>query len=342
MAPPSSPVAAWSQYLGARIAEMLLTVGDPAVSLRMADRVGAWICALNARHRDRAFRHIAVAYPDLSPDQVEALVLRSFKHFARLLVEICYVPRILHATNWMDHVRLGPIARAAELLNAGKAAIVLTGHLGNWEVLGNTFTVMGYPLHAIARPIDNPLVNDWLLGIRRRRGMEIITKWDASEQMIDVLRSGGVLGFIADQNAGDRGMFVPFFGRLASTYKSIALLAVTQRVPIICGYAQRVEPGLQFDFGVDAVIEPDEWADQDDPVYYVTARYVHVMEQQVRRCPEQYLWMHRRWRSRPVFERKGRPMPRGLRDRLAQLPWMTDSLMRRLVETSEPARSETT
>ena len=188
------------------------------------------------------------------------------------------------------------------------------------------------PRNAIARPLDNPLVNDWLLGIRERRGMRIITKWDATDVMQDVLNGGGTLGFIADQNAGDRGLFVPFFGRLASTYKSIGLLAMMQSVPIVCGYAHRVGAGFDYELGAQDIIYPDDWADQPDPLFYISARYNRAMEMMIRKRPYQYLWMHRRWKSRPRFERLGKPMPAAMRHKLEALPWMDQPTMDRLLQ----------
>jgi len=138
------------------------------------------------------------------------------------------------------------------------------------------------------------------------------------------------LGFIADQNAGDKGMFVPFFGRLASSYKSIGLLAIRQEVPVVCGYAHRIGPGFYYELGVADVIQPGDWQDRHDPLYYVTARYARAIETMVRKKPEQYLWMHRRWKSRPRHERQGKQMPAALRRTLEDLPWMDQAQMDRL------------
>jgi KDO2-lipid IV(A) lauroyltransferase len=150
--------------------------------------------------------------------------------------------------------------------------------------------------------------------------------------MMEVLREGGALGIIADQNAGDRGMFVPFFGKLASTYKSVGLLAMRQKVPIICGYAHRVGYDCQYEMGVEDIIEPDQWQNQPDPLFYITARYMRAIEMMVRKAPKQYLWMHRRWKSRPPHEHQGKPMGDSLRRNLESLPWMTPELMKRLEE----------
>ncbi|MEM6459215.1 MAG: lysophospholipid acyltransferase family protein, partial [Planctomycetota bacterium] len=173
-------------------------------------------------------------------------------------------------------------------------------------------------------------INDWLLGIRENRGMRILTKFDATDRMIAVLNRGGNLAFTADQNAGEKGIFVPFFGRLASTYKSIGLLAMTHRTPILCGYAHRLDDRFRFEMGVTDLIRPEDWDAQPDPLYYITARYCRAFEHMVRRRPEQFLWSHRRWKSRPRHERLGKPMPRALRQNLEALPWMDDTLMHQL------------
>lgn len=330
MAPPSTATALWGQYLGARLGYMALTLGDPARGAQWGRRIGQFVHRASTKHRERAATNIAAAYPQLNESQVRELTARSFEHFGRLLMEVCLTPRLFHPGNWSRQVQFGELAQVPKWLNAGKPAIMLTGHLGNWEVLGYVMAVLGYRVHAVARPIDNPKVNDWLLDIREQRGMHIITKWNATDRLVSVLDEGGVLGFIADQNAGDRGMFVPFFGRLASTYKSIALLAVSRDVPVFCGYAQRVDGSSRFEFGVADTIWPADWADHPDPVYYVTARYMRAIERMVRRHPEQYLWMHRRWKSRPRFERRGEPMPDALRCKLASLPWLADADIEKL------------
>lgn len=324
MAPPRNAAIAWSQYLAARVAEMTLTAGGIEGRLTFARFAGRRLFQLTAKHRQRTLDHLAFAFPEKTEQQRRDLAIRVFEHFVMLATEVCYTPKLLHPGNWTQHMRLGEVRDAVRNLCKGEPSIVLTGHCGNWEVLGTMMSLLGFPMHAIARPIDNPLVNDWLIGIREKRGMEIITKWNATDRMTKVLEAGEVLGFIADQNAGDRGMFVPFFGRLASTYKSIGLLAVSTETPVVCGVAHRLGNHYQYEVHVHDVIEPAHWADHPDPVYYVTARYMHAIENMVRRHPEQYLWMHRRWKSRPTFVRKDKPMPKNLRQNLERLPWVDD------------------
>ncbi|MCL5935111.1 MAG: hypothetical protein M1543_01235, partial [Firmicutes bacterium] len=121
---------------------------------------------------------------------------------------------------------------------------------GNWEILGYTMATLGFKTYSVARPIDNPHIDAWLLGVRQRKGQVILSKRGVTTTAQDVLKNGGVLGLIADQNAGPKGMFVPFFGHLASTYKSIGLLAIEYQVPVIIGYARRCGDRFEFDVPV--------------------------------------------------------------------------------------------
>jgi len=324
------PMTNWSQYLAARAAATALTMFNVETNLRTASLMGRLLHRFDRRHRERAMYHLRLAFPDWDDGQLEHVCEQSFEHFVQLATEVMHTPRLLHTDSWAQHVVINNLGPAIELLNANRPVILLTGHLGNWEVLGFVLAVLGYDVDALARPIDNPLVNDWLMGIRQQRGMRIITKWDATDHMMHVLDNGGALGFIADQNAGAKGLFVPFFGRLASTYKSIGLLAMNRHVPIVCGYAHRIGPGFRYEIGQTDIIYPEQWEDRPDPLYYITARYCRAMETAVRQRPAQYLWMHRRWKSRPRHEVQGRPFPASLRHQIESLPWMTDDLLREL------------
>ncbi|WP_432800042.1 lysophospholipid acyltransferase family protein [Poriferisphaera sp. WC338] len=326
-----------SLYIATRLAAMGLMMFDAESNLRSATAFGRMMYKIDKRHRERARNSIATAFPEWSPKQVEDVTLESFEQFLRLAIEVIHTPREVQHDTWARQITGRNLAPVLELLNARQPAILLTGHIGNWEVLGYFLAMLGYGIDAIARPIDNPYINDWLLGIRERKGMRIITKFDATERMVNVLDSGGVLGFIADQNAGDKGLFVPFFGRLASTYKSIGLLAMNKNVPVVCGYAHRIGAGFSFEMGVVDTIYPEDWENQPDPLYYITARYSRALETMIRMRPAQYLWMHRRWKSRPRHERLNKPMPNGLRKQLEDLPWMTQPELDRLMYTEKTA-----
>lgn len=310
---------------------MLLTMFDADANVRSSRVIGRGIYRWGGRRTSRARANLQRSFPEFAPHKREQVLRASFEHFTQLVLEVIHTPRIIHPDTWSRRVSITHMGQAIQLLNTGRPVLMVTGHLGNWEVLGYLLAVLGYHVHAIARPIDNPLINQWLLGIREKRGMEIITKWDATERMMQVIDAGEPLAFIADQNAGERGLFVPFFGRMASTYKSVGLLAIRRELPIICGYAHRVGPDCRYELGTQDIIYPHQWQEQDDPLYYITARYMRAIENMVRLRPAQYLWMHRRWKSRPRWEKAGKPMPANVIRQLEALPWMDQPQMDRLL-----------
>lgn len=324
------PVVEKVEYVAARTAAMLITAFDVNTNLRTARLIGRAMDRIDKKHRLRAQRNIRICYPEWSEAQINECARRSTEHLVQLAFEVCHTPAVITADTWPRHAEFDNLGPAIELLNSDKPCILITGHLGNWEVLGYTLALLGYDMDTLARPLDNDLINDWLLGIREKRGMRILTKYDATDRMIAVLNRGGALAFTADQNAGRKGVFVPFFGRLSSTYKSIGLLALQHNAPIICGYAHRIAGRFRFRIGTTDIIRPEHWADQRDPLYYVTARYCRAIEKMVRLEPDQYMWMHRRWKSRPRHELQGKPIPKALMRNLEELPWMDDALMHRL------------
>ncbi|MEM6749171.1 MAG: lysophospholipid acyltransferase family protein [Planctomycetota bacterium] len=336
-----SPTRVWAEYLAARLGEACLSSLDPDLNVDAAKWFGRAFHAIDRKHARRAADNIALTFPDWPRSEADRVAGASFEHFAQLAVEVLHTPRLIRHPDWAERVQQVNLGAAIELLNGPQPVILVTGHLGNWELLGSLLAEIGYDLDAIARPLDNPRINDWLMGVRQRGGMRIITKWDASERMVEVMERGGALGFIADQNAGDKGMFVPFLGRMASTYKSIGLLALKFDAAVVCGYAHRVaspageRERFRYELGVADVIHPEQWKREPDPLYYVTARYSWALEKMVRMRPEQYLWMHRRWKSRPKYERQGKPMPASVRRSLGRLPWLTEDDVEALARSVE-------
>lgn len=335
MAANQSALVNWSQYLALRSVAGLVQCFDVEQNLSTAAGIGTLFYKLNRTRRERAERNIALSFPEWPADRVQQTALHSMQHMFQLfMVESIMAPRLITPSGWTSFIRLGEVSELLDLLVRGQPAIFITGHCGNWETLGCALASIGYPLVALARPLDNPLINDWLLGIREARGMKIITKWGATPILQDTLNRGGHVAFIADQNAGEQGLFVPFFGRLASSYKSIGLLAMRHNVPIVAGHAMRLNNSFRYELSCTDIIWPDEWANQPDPLFYITARYNRAMEQMVRGAPEQYLWLHRRWKSRPRHEREGRPMPARLIEKLEHLPWMTQDELELIVSRS--------
>lgn len=338
MAYNDSKLTNWSAYAGLRVVGTALQCFDVDRTMAYVGRLGDIWADRDRRRRQRAIDNIRLSFPDWSDAQVESVARRSMRHLLQLfVVEVLFTPRLITPDTWHQYVDLGDVAPTLRHLLSDRPAIFITGHCGNFEVLGFTLATVGFPMTALARPLDLPMINDWLMGVRQARGMSIMTKFGATEKLPQLLEAGGRVAFIADQNAGDRGLFVPFFGRLASAYKSIGLLAMRHQVPIICGQARRTDTSrFRFRIELKDIIEPKEWADSDDPLFYVTARYTHAIEQMIRDAPEQYFWVHRRWKSRPAHERQGKPIPRSLERKIAALPWLDQREIDRIVSYCPP------
>jgi KDO2-lipid IV(A) lauroyltransferase len=325
MARPKSNFAAWSQYLPLRAIASLIGCCPIELNMLSTKLIGDLYFQCNGYRRQQAIGNIQNSFPNLSQKDARTLAKKSMEHMFQLFVaEGVQMPMLITPTTIHKYVEFKNIERVTERLSQSKPTIFITGHCGNWELLGYALSVLGYPIAALARPLDNPLLNDWVLGIRERFGLQIVTKWGGVSVLQDLIRSNTSVGFIADQNAGDRGMFVPFFGRLASSYKSIGLLAMRYDIPIAAVHAKRIDGRFKYEVSLTDFIEPEEWKQQPDPLYYITARYNRAIEQMIRIAPEQYLWLHRRWKSRPKFERNHEPMPKKQVQQLEALPWMTD------------------
>jgi KDO2-lipid IV(A) lauroyltransferase len=296
---------AWVQYAALRLFAFVLYMFPLEWNLRTARLIGrAWWHVL-PRHRDRARAHLRLAYGDtLAPAEVDRIALRSMQHLVMLAFEMLFAPRLIDEWTWARYVRPVGIQQALDVMLRGRGALLLTGHFGSWELAGYLLAMYGFDVVAIMRPLDNVYINRLVVSTRRKRGLRLLDKKGATAEAEAVLDAGGVLGFIADQNAGRKGMFVDFFGVQASTYKSIGLLAMAQQVPIIVGYARRVGDRFLYEVGVQRIIRPEEWTDRDDPLRWITQEYTAAIEAIVRADPDQYLWIHRRWKSRPRSEQK--------------------------------------
>lgn len=301
----------WIQYAGLRLAAMFMHCFPVEANMKVAALIGDAMFAIDRKHRDRALGNLRRSFPDMPEDVRREMARRSMRQLFMLFVEILFTTRLIHLENWPSFVQMDNFGESLNLLldkqhseGMGKkrGLILLTGHYGNWEILGYVLATLGFATVSVARPLDNPYVNEYILGVRQRKGQRIVDKRGAMSEVEPFLAGGGAVGFIADQNAGSKGLFVDFFGRKASTYKSIGILAMACQVPVVVGFARRVDETFRFQIATQDIIYPEDWAAQDDPLRYITQRYTKAIEDFVRVDPGQYLWVHRRWKSRPKGE----------------------------------------
>jgi len=296
----------WLLYAVMRLVDALVQIAGPDEALLHARRLGRLWWAIDRKHRDIALTNLRNSFPDWPEEKLVATGRASFESLVSFVVDVLLTPRRVTPTGWQRHIRLVNFADGLELLlTPNQPIIMLTAHYGNFEIIGYTFATLGFPTVSVARPIDNPFINEFILGVRERHGQQNLYKKGATGSMQDVLANAGVLCFIADQNAGSKGEFVNFFGRPASTYKSIGLLAIQYNAPIVVGYARRRGAGFQYDIGTQEIIRPADWQGQPDELHWITQRFSDAIERFIREQPNEYWWIHRRWKSRPPWEKPG-------------------------------------
>jgi KDO2-lipid IV(A) lauroyltransferase len=294
------PGAEYAVYLAVRIVVALLQ----ALSLRVARQFALGLAAIafrfDRRHREVAKDNLRQAFPGKYSDaQLGDLVLRVYRHFLTVVVEIAHLPRKLHVDNWCKYIKLVNGDKTLHTLTNGRPALIVTGHFGNWEMAGFALGLLGFHTYAVARELDNRHLEQFLKRFRQKTGQKILAKKGDFDQMQSLLENGAVIATLADQDAGPRGLFVNYFGRPASTFKSIALLAIEFNVPILVIGVPKVAEPMQYHIEALDLIEPTEFGNPADAVKAITQRYTSSLEAMVRRYPEQYFWLHRRWKHQP-------------------------------------------
>jgi len=292
----------WLIYVGVRLLAGLAQVLPVAFDLWLARMAGRWLWSLYRRGRLRAIENLEASFPDKDRAWIEQVGRRSFEQIAMLGMDVILTNRIVRKENWRKYCCFKGVERVKWMMKGGEGLLLVTGHYGNFEIIGYLFSLFGFRIYSVARPLDNRFVDRWLRRIRQRHGQVIIDKKGASELMARI-PSGISLGLIADQDAGRKGVFVEFFGRKASTFKSIALLAVTRRMPVVVGYGRRIGDRFFFEIGANRIILPEHWLDKPDPIHWITSQFTQAIEEFVRQDPTQYWWIHRRWKTRPPNER---------------------------------------
>lgn len=263
---------------------------------------GRFAWRIDKRHRKQVLRNMDIAFrSEKTRAEKEELCRRYFEHVGLSAVEFARMSR-LNRENVRELIDLTELKQFDEMIARHKALLCVPAHHGNWELCGYAVSLMGYPIKSVARPLDNPLVNQMILEIRERSGNVIIEKWKVLWKLKKMLDKGDIVTMSVDQNGGVAGQFVPFFGSLASTVASPADLHLVTGVPIFVCTLNRKDDGIHHVFRVWDIIEHPKSADHNADVRAVLTRINAAVERSIRAYPEQWLWIHKRWKTRPPGE----------------------------------------
>lgn len=266
--------------------------------------VGMLVYVISWPHRRIGMRNLAIAFPDRSLAARRRILRRSLQNLGRTAVELVRLPR-LSDDELRRMVRFEDEAWWAEAITRerGTGALILSGHFGNWELLVYAHGRRGHPVSMVHRGIANPLIDRWVNAIRARAGTRLVRKANAAMGVLRAMRRGDLLVLPFDQNSTrDLGVFVPFFGLAASTNSGIARIGLRSGAPIVPVFIVRQGRTARHVVHVLPILAAEHTGDFERDVVYNTERFSRVFEDMVRRHPEQWLWVHRRWKTRPPGE----------------------------------------
>jgi KDO2-lipid IV(A) lauroyltransferase len=289
------------QFAGFRLLFGLLAALPWGVSLRIGACIGELLYFLDRLHRRLALEHLAIAFPEKSLAEHQRILRASCRNLGRLAAEFCHLPQL----DAQSLPRVVTFAQPEEWKQAvarseQSGAIVLTAHLGSWELLAHAHGLLGHPVTLIHRPMRNGLVDAAIVAVRARAGTRAIAKKAAAREAIRVLRHGGILAIPSDQNQTTRyGVFVDFFGRSACTTPGVARLAALTGAPVFPVFIIREGESGRHRIEILPQLEMVSTGDRDADAVANTQRCSRVIEEMIRRYPEQWIWFHKRWKTRP-------------------------------------------
>jgi KDO2-lipid IV(A) lauroyltransferase len=272
---------------------------------RLAEVLGRLWFRLDARHRLIALNNLKLAWGgELTERERKNLASRNFIHLARVILELPYIQRL--TVDEMDgFVTFDGLEYLDAALKKGRGVLVMTSHFGNWELMALAFSLLHRPINIVIRPLDNPFLDSLIDSIRTRGGNTMIAKKGSVNKVLRLLAAGEVVGLLIDQNpAWYEGVFVPFFNEIACTNKALSSLALRTSAPVVPAYNVR-EPDGSYRIVVEPEVVLDRSGDTRVDIEENTAKFNRVIERYVRRHPEQWFWVHQRWKTRPY-----QPWPR--------------------------------
>lgn len=289
----------WGEYLLFRAFALLGQTLPEGWALALGDWGGWLVGEVLGIRRGVVEDQLRQAFPGTDSRWRRGLRRACYRHLGREAVAALRLGRL-----GPEEIRRRTTVEGLEAFEAavavGRGVILVTGHLGNWEIGGAALAARGVPLEVVAQRLRNPLIQEELERNRRRLGMKVILRGDAPREVLRALRSGMVVGILGDQDARKGGIFVDFFGRPASTARGPALFCLRAGAPLFLGVALR-EGGVGQHYRV--VLEPVPFSPSGEveaDIYRWTERYTRLLEEKIRRAPAQYFWLHRRWKTPPA------------------------------------------
>ena len=273
------------------------------VARTVGARIAGMMVVLRPAWRRYAEKNLRLAFPGMTPGERAGTFRRAVGSWGWMLAEFARFPRYT-PENIGDALEVEEFAHYETAAAAGKGVLFLTAHLGAWELSSFAHSLNGHPLAYLNRPLDNPLLDRLVTRYRCLGGNRSIDRTNAARAVIEELRAGRAVGFLLDQNVveGQGNVFADFFGVPASTTTGLARFARKTGAPVVPGFATWNEARRKYVLRFEPPVELVKTGNEEADLLENTTRFNRVIERAVRRHPEQWLWVHRRWRTRPLGE----------------------------------------
>lgn len=280
-------------------------------ALLLGDMLGWFVFSVLRYRRQVALENLHHAFPEKSERQRRRIAARSCRHFMKTMVEFLRFPKLV-GKPLTEYCEFGNDDRLLKrALVRGKGAILVSGHFGNWEILAAIIAQQGYPISSVYKPMKNRLIDKLIADHREMLGNRTIPLGEAARGILRTLRKNEFIAVLGDQNAGRMGIFIDFLGRPCSVHQGAALLALKTGAPIIYGYIVRGPRGRHRVKARWLSFDDLEGGATPENIRIVTEAHVRQLERAIRENPDQWLWMHRRWKRQPKPHPSSEENPEG-------------------------------
>jgi Kdo2-lipid IVA lauroyltransferase/acyltransferase len=292
----------WTEYAAVWLILRIVGALPRSVARGLAAFLTRLLFSLQPRLRKTAAFNLRLAFPDWTKERRTEVTRKMVRHLGWMAAEFARFPR-LSKENIEKVLILEGHENFLEGQRRGKGVLYLTGHIGAWELSSFAHALYGYPLHYMARPLDNKRLDALVNEYRCASGNRPIFKNESARVMLRILKDSGTIGILADQNTmPEEGVFVNFFGKSACTTTGIARVALHTDAAVVPGYAYWDEAIQKYRLRFEAPVELIRTGDTEHDVFRNTQRFAEVIEEIIRRHPDQWVWVHKRWKTRPKGE----------------------------------------
>jgi KDO2-lipid IV(A) lauroyltransferase len=292
----------WLEYAAVWLILKGLGLLPRPMARSLAVAVTRVLYVLLLRLRKTAEVNLRIAFPDWSDAQRESVIARMLRNLGWMAAEFARLPKYTKQ-NIEQIVVLDGHENFLEGHRRGKGVLYLTGHIGAWELSSFAHALYGFPLQYMARPIENKRIDALVNAYRSLSGNQPIFKNESARTMLKILKDAGTIGILADQNTmPEESVFVDFFGKPASTTTGIARLALHTDAAVVPGYAVWDESLQKYRLRFERPVELIRTGDAERDVLENTQKFAKVLEEIIRRYPDQWIWVHGRWNTRPKGE----------------------------------------